>query len=48
LFKTLDGTAQEFIGDMSRFVRTRSFKDLVSAIYKAFPEMRVNSVFRES
>ncbi len=48
LFKTLDGTAQEFIGKMSTFVRTRSFKDLVSAIYKAFPEMKVNSVFRES
>lgn len=36
-----------YIGKVSTFVRTRSFNDLVSAIYKAFPEMKANSIFRE-
>jgi uncharacterized protein YwgA len=31
---------------LSEFVRRLSFADLVSAIYKAYPEMKVNSVFR--
>jgi|HubBroStandDraft_1064217.scaffolds.fasta_scaffold46165_2 hypothetical protein len=48
LFKTFDSRSREFISNVSTFVRTRSFKDLVSAIYKAFPDMKVNSVFRES
>lgn len=43
---TLPTTIQEFIGRTSSFVRTQTFSSLVSAIYKAFPEMRENSVFQ--
>jgi hypothetical protein len=37
---------REFIVRTCHFVRAQSFSSLVSAIYKAFPEMRVNSVFQ--
>jgi hypothetical protein len=37
---------REFIIRTCHFVRTQSFSSLVSAIYKAFPDMRVNSVFQ--
>lgn len=36
-----------YINDLVGFVRTLSFEELVSAIYKAYPEMKVNSVFRD-
>lgn len=38
---------KEFIIKASEFVRKLSFAQLVSAIYKAYPDMRVNSVFQE-
>lgn len=38
---------QEYIDRIVEFVRTKSFQDLVSAIYKEWPEMRARSVFRE-
>src|SRR5262249_3878533 len=38
--------ARQYITDVSKFVRSLSFDQLVSAIYKAYPEMKVNSVFR--
>jgi len=44
-FGVLDSKAQDFIGRASAFVRSLSFADLVAAIYKAFPDMKVNSVF---
>lgn len=34
------------ISNLSNIVRSLSFADLVSAIYKAYPEMKVNSVFQ--
>lgn len=37
---------RSFIRKASEFVRKLSFTALVSAIYKEFPEMRVNSIFR--
>ena len=37
---------QQFIRDVSAFVRKLSFAQLVSAIYKAYPEMKANSVFQ--
>lgn len=37
---------RNFIQRASEFVRNQSFSSLVSAIYKAFPDMRVNSVFQ--
>jgi hypothetical protein len=43
---TLPPQTREFIIRTCHFVRTQSFSSLVSAIYKAFPDMRVNSVFQ--
>jgi len=43
---TLSHLTQDFIIRTCAFVRTQSFSSLVSAIYKAFPEMRENSVFQ--
>lgn len=37
---------QEYVRNISRFVRSVSFPELVSAIYRAYPDMRVNSVFQ--
>ena len=36
---------REYIRQLSTFVRSLTFDQLVSAIYKAYPEMKVNSVF---
>lgn len=38
--------AKSYIRQASEFVRSLSFTQLVSAIYKAYPEMRENSVFQ--
>src|SRR5262249_34570030 len=38
--------ARNFIVHSSEFVRSLNFSALVSAIYKAFPDMRANSVFQ--
>lgn len=35
-----------YIKEVSEFVRRLSFAELVTAIYSAYPEMRVNSVFQ--
>lgn len=43
--KQLNDTASRYINKASEFVRKLSFSDLVSAVYKAYPEMKVNSVF---
>lgn len=43
----LNPGAKSYIERASQFVRALSFSELVSAIYKAYPEMRANSVFRE-
>ena len=37
---------REYMRQLSGWVRSLSFTDLVSAIYAAYPEMRANSVFR--
>lgn len=42
----LDPIVTDYIKVTSEFVRGLSFSDLVSAIYKAYPEMKANSVFR--
>jgi DNA-binding PadR family transcriptional regulator len=47
LLNSLSPKAQEFIKTISAFVRSLSFSQLVSAIYKAYPEMKANSVFKE-
>lgn len=37
---------QEFMIKLSTFVRSLTFVQLVSAVYREYPEMRVNSVFK--
>jgi uncharacterized protein len=39
--------ARDYIIRANTYVRSLGFTQLVSAIYKAFPETRVNSVFQE-
>ena len=49
--KILDNLSLEtsgYVHAVSQFVRQLGFAELVSAIYKAYPEMKVNSVFREA
>lgn len=46
LLGSLQADARDYIDKASQFVRSLSFSQLVSAIYKAYPEMQVNSVFR--
>jgi len=42
----MDEKAIAYIRKASEFVRSLSFTQLVSAVYKAYPEMRENSVFQ--
>ena len=44
--RQLPADTQDFFRRASEFVRAHSFSSLVAAIYKAFPEMRANSVFQ--
>lgn len=46
LTQGVDPVVIDYIKRVSEFVRKLSFSDLVSAIYKAYPEMKANSVFR--
>lgn len=43
---SLSGGTQEYVSNLVRFVQSLSFNELVSSIYKHYPDMRVNSVFR--
>ena len=47
LFNHLGGEAGTYIRTLVDFVRRLSFAELVGAIYKAYPEMKANSVFRQ-
>jgi uncharacterized phage-associated protein len=47
LLSQLDSRSADYIRKASEFVRRLSFSRLVSAIYKAYPEMRANSVFQD-
>lgn len=44
--QSLPSRAREYIKEASMFVRKLSFSELVAAIYRAYPQMRVNSVFQ--
>jgi uncharacterized protein len=46
LLRQLDEKWAKYIEKISGLVRTWSFTELVSAIYKAYPDMKVNSVFQ--
>ena len=41
----LEAPVRHHLKELASFVRSLSFAGLVSAVYKAYPEMRANSVF---
>jgi hypothetical protein len=47
LLNQLDDEASTYIRALVNFVRRLSFAELVGAVYKAYPEMKVKSVFRD-
>ena len=47
VFEELPEKAKAYITQISNFVLSLSFTQLVRAIYNAYPEMRANSVFQE-
>lgn len=47
ILSQLPAGVQDYIDTVSQFVRGLSFTQLVRAIYKAYPEMKQNSVFQE-
>lgn len=47
LLEQLPEVASVYIRQASEFVRKLTFTQLVSAIYKAYPDMRANSVFQD-
>ena len=46
LLRTLSAPAQQYLSDVSTWVRAQSFSSLVKSIYDTYPEMRENSIFR--
>lgn len=46
LLATLDVAVRDFAVKLTTAVRTMSFSELVSAVYREFPEMKANSIFR--
>jgi len=48
LLSSLDSVISSFIRNLSSAVREMSFGELVSAIYRTYPEMKKNSVFQAS
>ncbi len=47
ILKRQQSQVVDYITALSIFVRSLSFKELVSAIYKAYPDMKINSIFAE-
>ena len=45
LIEKLSKNRQKYLTDVCAWVRSLSFPQLVSAIYKSYPEMRANSIF---
>lgn len=43
----LDDSVERYIREVSGWVRAQSFRKLVSSIYRKYPEMRVNSIFKD-
>lgn len=46
LISSLSQEQRDYVASISQLVRKLSFSQLVSAIYKAYPEMKVNSAFQ--
>ncbi len=43
----LSGQAVDFISEISKWVRSLSFSQLVSTIYRQYPDMKENSIFQQ-
>ena len=46
VFAAMPAGAQDYLTRVSTWVRSLSFAELVGSIYKQYPDMKVNSVFR--
>lgn len=47
LLSNLPESASEYISRLATFVTSMSLEELVGTIYHAYPEMKINSVFRD-
>ena len=47
ILSSLPTVTQEYLSKVSRWVVGLNFQELVAAIYKKYPEMKVNSVFKQ-
>jgi hypothetical protein len=45
LLEQLPVAYQRFVATISKFVRSLTFSQLVSAIYREYPEIKANSIF---
>jgi len=45
LFNGLEHNLKDYLKALSKYVRSRSFSELVTDIYNEFPEMKINSIF---
>jgi hypothetical protein len=46
LLEALQPAARDYVTNVARWVRQLSFQQLVASIYKKYPDMKANSVFR--
>lgn len=46
-FQQFDDQIKTYVNELVAFIKGQSFSGLVSAIYKAYPDMKVNSVFKD-
>ena len=46
ILASLDPNIRDYIGRIVEWVRSQSFHGLVKSIYDAYPDMKVNSIFR--
>ena len=47
LLRSIDPKVRDYLARVTVWVRSRGFGELVNAIYKKYPEMKVNSIFRQ-
>jgi len=47
ILASLPDATREYLQSVSNWALSQSFKSLVKAIYDAYPEMRVNSIFKD-
>lgn len=46
ILNEMNPALRDYVGRLKDWVKSLGFRDLVSAIYQAYPDMRVNSIFR--